>query len=416
MTATNHIPLSTLLREVKQTLVDRFLAPVWVTAEIAELKVHASGHCYLDLVEKGSREGIPKAQARAVIWRNNYTSIAARFATETGQRLAVGMQILASVVVTYHELYGFSLQIINIDPAYTLGDMERQRQETIARLQEEGLWEMNAQRELPLVVQRIALISSAQAAGYRDFCKELERAPYAFRITLIEASMQGTQAEESLTAALATAAARSKEFDAVVIVRGGGSTSDLNCFNAYALCAAIARLPLPVITGIGHDKDQSVADLVAHTSVKTPTAAAGWLVERMSAMDGYLQGAALQLHDAVLRLERNATLRLERLCSTLQQQAREALLRATLHLEQEEKQLPELLRNGFERERLRLERAAEGVGSRNPKEILKLGFAIVRGEGRALRSVEELEQHRQLSIELADGVREIQNSASKIQN
>ena len=410
MVAANHIALSALLREVKQTLVDRFLSPVWVTAEIAEMKVHASGHCYLDLVEKGSREGVPKAQARAVIWRNHYASIAARFATETGRPLAVGMQVLASVLVTYHELYGFSLQIINIDPTFTLGEMERQRHETIARLQEEGLWELNAKRELPLVVQRIALISSAQAAGYRDFCKELERAPYAFRLTLVEAAMQGMQAEESLTAALAAVAARSAEFDAVIIVRGGGSTSDLNCFNAYGLCAAIAHMPLPVITGIGHDKDQSVADLVAHTTLKTPTAAAGWLVERMAAMEGYLQGAALQLHDAVLRLERNATLQLERLRSAVQQQAREAMLRATLHLDQAQKQFPELLHNRLEREQLRLDRAAEGVASRDPREILKLGFAIVRSEGKAIRSVEELRQKTRLSIELADGVREIQNS------
>ncbi|MBR5850468.1 MAG: exodeoxyribonuclease VII large subunit [Alistipes sp.] len=414
MVAANHIALSALLREVKQTLVDRFLSPVWVTAEIAEMKVHASGHCYLDLVEKGSREGVPKAQARAVIWRNHYSQIAARFATETGRPLAVGMQVLASVLVTYHELYGFSLQIINIDPTFTLGEMERQRHETIARLQEEGLWELNAKRELPLVVQRIALISSAQAAGYRDFCKELERAPYAFRLTLFEAAMQGMQAEESLTAALASVAARSTEFDAVVIVRGGGSTSDLNCFNTYGLCAALARMPLPVITGIGHDKDQSVADLVAHTALKTPTAVAGWLIERLSAIDAYLQGAALQLHDAVLRTERNAALQLERMQNLLQQYAREALLRRSLQLELHATQLPQLVRTALAQEKVRLERAEEGIESRSPQAVLRMGFAIVRGGDRALRSVEELKLHPTLSIELADGNTEIQNLEFKI--
>ncbi|MBR5820367.1 MAG: exodeoxyribonuclease VII large subunit, partial [Alistipes sp.] len=334
MAAPNHIPLSALLRDVKQTLVDRFLSPVWVTAEIAEIKLHASGHCYLDLVEKGTKEGIPKAQARAVIWRNHYSQIAARFTTETGQALGVGLQILASVLVSYHELYGFSLQIINIDPTFTLGDMERQRHETITRLQEEGLWELNRSQELPIVAQRIAIVSSSQAAGYRDFCKEIERSSYAFRCTLFEASMQGVQAEESLISALTAIAAQYTNFDLVVVVRGGGSTSDLNCFNTYGLCAALARMPLPVITGIGHDKDQSVADLVAHTALKTPTAVAGWLIERLSAIDAYLQGAALQLHDAVLRTERNAALQLERMQNLSQQYAREALLRRSLQLEQ----------------------------------------------------------------------------------
>ena len=414
MAAPNHIPLSALLRDVKQTLVDRFLSPMWVTAEIAEIKLHASGHCYLDLVEKGTKEGIPKAQARAVIWRSHYSQIAARFTTETGQALGVGLQILASVLVSYHELYGFSLQIINIDPTFTLGDMERQRHETITRLQEEGLWELNRSQELPIVAQRIAIVSSSQAAGYRDFCKEIEHSSYAFRCTLFEASMQGVQAEESLISALTAIAAQHTDFDLVVVVRGGGSTSDLNCFNTYGLCAALARMPLPVITGIGHDKDQSVADLVAHTALKTPTAVAGWLIERLSAIDAYLQGAALQLHDAVLRTERNAALQLERMQNLLQQYAREALLRRSLQLEQHATQLPQLVRTALAREKVRLERAEEGIESRSPQAVLRMGFAIVRGGDRALRSVEELKQHPTLSIELADGSTEIQNLEFKI--
>lgn len=306
-----HITLRELQLRVKEVLEGAFALPVWVSAEIAEIKLNRSGHCYLELVEKGGDNGVPTAQARAVIWRSHYPRIAGYFEAETGQRLDAGIRILAKVLVSYHEIYGFSLQITDIDPAYTLGDMERQRQQTIAQLQQEGVWEMNRQVPMPAVVQRVAVVSSAGAAGYQDFLKELARSPYRFALTLFEAYMQGAAAEESIVRALCAIAARQEEFDAVVIIRGGGSRSDLNCFNAYRLCAHVAQFPLPVVTGIGHDKDTSVADMVAHTALKTPTAVAGWLVERMETLEGWLDAAALQLHDGVLRLARTEQLRLE---------------------------------------------------------------------------------------------------------
>ena len=179
MIAAQYITLSELQRRVRQALEERFALPLWVSAEIAEVKVNYSGHCYLELVEKGEGDGVPKAQARAVIWRSQYARIAAYFEAETGQRLAAGMRILAKATVNYHELYGFSLQLLDVDPAYTLGDMERQRQQTIARLQAEGVWEMNRQQAMPAVVQRIAVVSSSRAAGYQDFCNELAKSPIA---------------------------------------------------------------------------------------------------------------------------------------------------------------------------------------------------------------------------------------------
>ena len=279
MIAAQYITLSELQRRVRQVLEERFALPLWVSAEIAEVKVNYSGHCYLELVEKGEGDGVPKAQARAVIWRSQYARIAAYFEAETGQRLAAGMRILAKATVNYHELYGFSLQLLDVDPAYTLGDMERQRQQTIARLQAEGVWEMTRQQALPAVVQRIAVVSSSRAAGYQDFCNELAKSPYRFCLTLFDAVVQGAAAEDSIVDALSRIAAAGEAFDAVVMIRGGGSSSDLNCFNAYRLCNHVAQFPLPVVTGIGHDKDTSVADLVAHTALKTPTAVAasnGW--------------------------------------------------------------------------------------------------------------------------------------------
>ncbi|MCM1150913.1 MAG: exodeoxyribonuclease VII large subunit, partial [Alistipes senegalensis] len=298
MAEIRHITLRELQRAVGRTLEEAFEMPLWVSAEISEIKVNYTGHCYLELVEKGGANGVPTAQARAMIWNNRYPALAARFETETGRRLGAGLRILAKALVTYHELYGFSLQITDIDPAYTLGDMECQRQETIRRLQEEGVWEMNRQLPAPAALQRIAVVSSAHAAGYRDFCKELERSPYAFRLTLFDAFVQGTEAENSIVEALGRIACRQEEFDAVALIRGGGSVSDLNCFNAYRLCAHVAQFPLPVLTGIGHDKDTSVADMVAYAAHKTPTAVAGWLAERLSGIDGALGMLALRAVEA----------------------------------------------------------------------------------------------------------------------
>ena len=284
-----HITLRELQRRVKSVLEGSFALPLWVSAEISDIKVNYSGHCYLELVEKaekGGDNGVPTAQARAVIWKSHFPRIAAYFEAETGQRLAPGLKILAKVLVSYHELYGFSLQITDVDPSFTLGDLERQRQQTIAQLQQDGVWEMNRGVPMPTVVQRVAVVSSAQAAGYQDFCKELAKSPYRFEVELFDAFMQGEAAEGSIIDALCRVADRLEEFDAVVIIRGGGSRSDLNCFNAYRICSYVAQFPLPVITGIGHDKDTSVADMVAHTALKTPTAVAGWLVERMDRICG----------------------------------------------------------------------------------------------------------------------------------
>ena len=308
-----HITLRELQRRVKSVLEGSFALPLWVSAEISDIKVNYSGHCYLELVEKGGANGVPTAQARAVIWKSHFPRIAAYFEAETGQRLAPGLKILAKVLVSYHELYGFSLQITDVDPSFTLGDLERQRQQTIAQLQQDGVWEMNRGVPMPTVVQRVAVVSSAQAAGYQDFCKELAKSPYRFEVELFDAFMQGEAAEGSIIDALCRVADRLEEFDAVVIIRGGGSRSDLNCFNAYRICSYVAQFPLPVITGIGHDKDTSVADMVAHTALKTPTAVAGWLVERMDRICGWLDAAALQLHDGVLRLSRTQQVRLEEL-------------------------------------------------------------------------------------------------------
>ena len=403
MIAAQYITLSELQRRVRQALEERFALPLWVSAEIAEVKVNYSGHCYLELVEKGEGDGVPKAQARAVIWRSQYARIAAYFEAETGQRLAAGMRILAKATVNYHELYGFSLQLLDVDPAYTLGDMERQRQQTIARLQAEGVWEMNRQQAMPAVVQRIAVVSSSRAAGYQDFCNELAKSPYRFCFTLFDAVVQGAAAEDSIVDALSRIAAAGEAFDAVVMIRGGGSSSDLNCFNAYRLCNHVAQFPLPVVTGIGHDKDTSVADLVAHTALKTPTAVAAWLVERMAQADGYLAWAGLQLGNAALAITHSAAVGLERLGAALAQQSQRLLQEGRSRLDRAEETLlaaPADLLRGHDR---RLAAASELLLSYSVERVLRRGFAVVRRGGEALRSAEGLSPGDRLDITLADG-------------
>ena len=403
MSSRKTITLSQLQRQVKQTLTEQFALPVWVSAEISELKVNYAGHCYLELIEKGEEDAVPKAQARASIWRNRYPHVSSYFEAETGQPLTAGIRILAQVLVSYHELYGFSLQINDIDPAFTLGEMERQKNATIRRLQEEGVWEMNRQVELPAVVQHLAVVSSAKAAGFQDFINELKKSRYGFQTTLFEAVMQGLSAEESIIDALGRVADRMEQFDAVVIVRGGGSQSDLSCFNAYRLSTHVAQFPLPVLTGIGHDKDQSVVDMVAASPHKTPTAVAAWFVERMANLEGWLEGAATQLHETTLRHLREAALGLERMRGELHRTTKETLLTEQLKLNHHASQLPERVANYLARQRMRLEQAEKLTESRSPRHILQLGFAIVRSEGRVLKTTSEVAEATSIEIELNDG-------------
>ncbi len=403
MTSETHFSLKELQRRIKLVLNEHFALPVWVSAEISEIKVNYSGHCYLELVEKGTDDGLPAAQARAVIWRSQYPRIAATFEAGTGQRLAAGIRVLVKALVTYHELYGFSLQISDIDPSYTLGDLERQRQQTIAQLQQDGVWEMNRTLALPEPVQRIAVVSSANAAGYQDFCKELAKSPYRFEVTLFDAFMQGAAAEDSLVAALCAVADRQTDFDVAVLIRGGGSRNDLSCFDSYRLCTYIAQFPLPVLTGIGHDKDTSVADMVAHTALKTPTAVAGWLVERMAEAEGALDLAALQLHDAVQETLHAAAVRLERFGGTLRETSATCFARRNMQLEHAAEWLSASVRELLERQKTKLDAAEKWMAGYAPERILRLGFAVVRKEGRACRSASAIRAGDRLTVELADG-------------
>ena len=400
-----YITLSLLQAAIRETLEERFDMPVWVSAEIADVKINSSsGHCYMELVEKDEKaDGVARAQARAVIWRSQYMRIAGIFEAASGQRLERGIKILARVAVTYHELYGLSLQITDIDPSYTMGDMELRKQQTIARLKSDGVWDMNRQSEMPLVVQRIAVVSSSTAAGFQDFCNELKRYGYGFAVTLFDSVMQGTSSEESVTAALEEIAARQEEFDAVAVIRGGGAVTDLNSFNSYRIASHIAQFPLPVITGIGHDKDVSVADMVAHTSLKTPTAVAVWLNDRMAQNEAALENAAVQLHELYTAATRNCELKTERLASTLRSSAATLIAMQRQRLEAAREQLLRDTSEALRREKRRINTLHDIAESRSPKSILRMGFAVARVDGRAVVSVKDAVSGQTMTVELADG-------------
>ena len=426
------------------------LTDYWVAAEISEMKVNYSGHCYLELVEKGGPNHVPRAKANAVIWRSAFAFIEPMFREQTGASLGPGLKVLFRVEVSYHELYGLSLVVRDVDPAYTLGDMERQRQETLRRLEKEGLIDRNRQLPDRPVYQRIAVISSSRAAGYQDFMNELTGNEYGFSyaVTLFNAVVQGQEAERSVVEALLSVAAEYRRYDVAVIIRGGGSQSDLGVFNGYALCAAVASMPLKVVTGIGHDKDSAVADRVASVSLKTPTAVARFLIDRTLSFDNdltafseylrdYFAGFAgeqeqwlarcaqeLKTHTRERLHEQNARFAvmetflkertgallaaqataLERFSGELAVSARRYVATGQQRAEEWSRQLRERTSAHLERQRARLENFSLRVEGFDPRRILRLGYAVARAGDRTVRSVRDVKVGGTLDVRVDDGV------------
>lgn len=442
-----YITLSRLQSFIKNGIDNSHPFPYWVAAEISELKVSISGHCYVDLVEKGEGQQSARAKLRGMIWSNTYAGLSMRFAAETKQRLEAGMNVLVKVVVTYHELYGISLQIIDIDSAYTLGDIERQRRETIHRLKADGVFDMNRELDMPMVVQRLAVISSPNAAGYQDFMNELTASRYRFEVELFESLMQGAESERYIIGALDAIMEREDSFDAVVIIRGGGSQSDLSCFDSYDLCNNIAQFPLPIITGIGHDKDNSVADLVSALSLKTPTAVAVHLVNGLTEFESSLDDLLWQItdHSQVMisdceielnnlamvlnissaRALNSANLQLERVSMTLKHESSRVVERLFVSAEQYLADLRQFVNlflneerrcvheyeskivNGFaqlfDATQKELSLLEAVVMANDPRHIIEKGFAFVSFSGRMLDGVSELQEGDAITITLRDG-------------
>lgn len=299
--AISSIKLSELNNRIKQVIENSFMEPVWVVAEISELRINNNGHCYLELIEKDTQSDQITARSRANIWAYTFRMLKPYFETTTGQPLAPGIKILIQVSVEFQEVFGFSLNIKNIDPSYTMGDVARKRREVLLRLEQEGVLEMNKELDIPMVVQRIAIISSPTAAGLEDFTNQLKNndLKLKFYCKLFPAIMQGDHAEASIISALDKIYNHEDFFDVVAIIRGGGAAADLMCFDSYHLAVNIAQFPIPVLTGIGHERDETVADKVANTKLKTPTAVAEFIIGLAEEFNDMINDAEEQLRSSV---------------------------------------------------------------------------------------------------------------------
>jgi exodeoxyribonuclease VII large subunit len=392
------IRLSELNRIVKQALSQHLEPSYWLVAEVAEMRIAQAGHCYMELIEKEDQNIL--AKIRANIWATQFRVIKSYFETSTGEPLKAGMKILMNATIQFHEVYGISLVIKNIDPSYTLGERQRKRLEVVRQLEEDGVFDMNKNLSLPLVPQKIAIISSPTAAGYGDFMDQITNNRYGYHIQnkLFPALMQGDTAPESIIGALHEILSSSASYDLVVLIRGGGAAVDLDCFDDYELCAHIAQFPIPVITGIGHERDETVADLVAHLKLKTPTAVAEFLIDGFRKFEerileyfasiqlqtgSYLDQLKEDLQQLNMRLQRisqlvlqRKNLQLEYLGKSLQQQGKiflknkeKVIVDYRSKLESEAKNL--IIQKGKE-----LQQYERLVKLSDPQNILNKGFTI----------------------------------------
>jgi exodeoxyribonuclease VII large subunit len=426
--------LNSLVREVLECeMPDDY----WVEAELSECREN-HGHCFMELIQKDEQNATPIAKASARCWASKWMLIRPGFERTTGQRLHAGMKVLLKVYAQFHETYGFSWIVTDIDPTYTLGDMARKRQEIIRQLKAEGVFDLQRELRLPLFCQHIAIISSETAAGYGDFCNQLADNPYGFRfeVTLFPATMQGEDVEKSIIAALGRIYSEYSEYsddseysdspyDCVVIIRGGGATSDMSGFDTLALAENVANFPLPIITGIGHDRDESILDMISHTRVKTPTAAAAFLIDHLKTVLDSLNDSQEQ----ILRLAQQKLTYYKSLFATvaevlprlfsnvkIRQEARLDALNNRLLLSSGGKlstlnaqlstlseHLPILLDRRLMAEKHRLQLIEEKAKSIDPALLLKRGYSITLKDGRVIRDAAVLHSGDEIETRLANG-------------
>ena len=405
MNTEKHFSLQQLNLLVRDAINSCLSGVYWLETEIAQINENR-GHCYLEFIQKEQGYNTPVARAQAKCWRNTWGSIKPYFEHTTGQTLKAGMKVLVLVHPDFHEAFGFSWIVDDIDPRFTLGDMARRRQEIIKILKEEGVFDLNRELPLPLFTQRIAVISSSTAAGYGDFSRQLSDNTYGFRFTttLFEATMQGEGVENSIIAALNAINDDIELYDCVVIIRGGGATSDMSGFDSLALAENVANFPIPIITGIGHDRDECILDMVSHTRVKTPTAAAAFLIERLATVSDRIDSAAERIASYVqqrMTAEKNRLTRaseripiLFSLVKTKQDSKLERLNQAMLHS----------IRLKLDKQGMALDMLSQRAGSLDPALLLKRGYSITTlADGHALRSPSQVKPGDVITTRLASG-------------
>ncbi len=401
----NSLSLSELNEVLKMSIKSAFLDVVWVRAEISELHENRNGHCYLELIEKSPENDTVVAKQKATIWKNTYNLLKPYFEESTGMALAVGMKVLLAVEPSFHSVYGLSLEVSDIDPAFTIGDMAMRRAEIIRRLTDEGVVDMNKELEMPIVPQRIAVISSATAAGFGDFCDQLQgnRFGYHFYVKLFAATMQGDRTEQSVIAALDQINDHIELFDAVAIIRGGGATSDLAAFDNYNIALHCAQFPLPIISGIGHQRDDSIVDLVAHTRVKTPTAAAEFLIDCVRQYDERIENAANQLSELVGEIMNENEQTLQHCVSRLGN-ARQQILRQENVLSTIVFRLDKSAKNAISSAKNALSLIEKSLELSDPKTLLNRGYTLTTKNGKIVKSVTELKAGETVETHFADGI------------
>ena len=417
--------LNNLVRSViEQTLDDEY----WLQAELSEARLAANGHFYVEFVQKDDTGRNLLARARGTMWARTYNMLAPLFERATGERLRAGMRVRVLVTLTFHELYGYSLNIVNIDPSFTLGDLAKRRREILAQLDADGIIDDNKSLPLPALLKHVAVISSAGAAGYGDFCNQLSDNGYGlhFETRLFPAVMQGANVEESVLAALEAICTEADAFDCVVIIRGGGATSDLSDFDSYALAAAVAQMPLTVIVGIGHERDETVLDFVAHTRVKTPTAAAAFLIDheaqQLARLDDLslsitqharasIEQAKSTLDHLVVSLPRTFALvserqsrRLEQLMTRIAQAAQMGVQRPMARLEALEPLLVQAARFRVQNTQTRLQHLEQRIAALDPSLLLKRGYSLTfTADGQLVKDASHLQPNDILTTRLATG-------------
>lgn len=376
----------------------------WVEAEVAEAR-ESKGHCYIELVQKDAWSNTPIARASAKCWRNKWASLGDKFRRTTGQELHSGMKVMLRVSANFHEAFGFSWIVSDINPEFTMGDMARRRREIIMKLKAEGVFELQKEIPLPLFMQRIAVISSAGAAGYGDFCKQLNDNSdgFKFTITLFNATMQGEQVEQSVIAALNEINSQTDRFDVVVIIRGGGATSDLSGFDTLSLAENVANFPLPIIVGIGHERDESVLDLVACVSVKTPTAAAAYLIDRLKSLDDKFKRAAEAITRAVSQRMKIENMRMAQLYTSLPMTISLMMTRSEAQLDRLCEQMKTAAMRHLDNQNHRLQILHQRAIALDPERLLSRGYSITTLNGHAVTSSKSLNDGDIITTRLANG-------------
>lgn len=422
MKALSLYELNSLVRlSLENTMCDEY----WIHAEINELRVNR--HCYIEFAQKDDLSNHVIAKARATIWSNNWPLISAYFEKATGQTLSAGMNVLVKVQVSFHELYGYSLNVTDIDPTYTLGDIARRRQEILDTLKAEGVDTMNKELRMPELLKRVAVISAEGAAGYGDFLNQLNSNDkgLAFQTKLFPAVMQGKNTEPTIIAALEAIADDIDSWDVVVIIRGGGATTDLSGFDTLALAENVAQFPLPIITGIGHERDYTILDLISHTRVKTPTAAAEYIIHHQEQqLDKVEQFADAISKTALSVIEREKTrltlvtnklptvftsfkvretARIDRLLDNISSNAHTSVHTETARVDMLSQRLTLLVANQTDREREKINTFSRIINNADPIRILRLGYSITKHNGKVITSYSQVSKGDTIETTLADG-------------